>query len=71
MFKKILLGIGLFLVASIAAVARAPRSEDEEELDEDALGEIDPNAPLEVLNDDTTEDDTSNDEDSEDVSTEE
>ena len=46
--------------ASIAAVARAPRSEDEEELDEDALGEIDPNAPLEVLNDDTTED-TSND----------
>ena len=70
MFKKILLGIGLFLVASIAAVARAPRSEDEEELDEDALGEIDPNAPLEVLNYDTIED-TSNDEDSEDVSTEE
>ena len=63
--------INLKGTASIAAVARAPRSEDEEELDEDALGEIDPNAPLEVLNDDTTEDDTSNDEDSEDVSTEE
>ena len=62
--------INLKGTASIAAVARAPRSEDEEELDEDALGEIDPNAPLEVLNDDTTED-TSNDEDSEDVSTEE
>ena len=62
--------INLKGTASIAAVARAPRSEDEEELDEDALGEIDPNAPLEVLNDDTIED-TSNDEDSEDVSTEE
>jgi DNA gyrase subunit A len=62
--------INLKGTASIAAVARAPRSEDEEELDEDALGEIDPNAPLEVLNDDTTED-TSNDEDSEDVITEE
>lgn len=42
--------------ASIAAVARAPRSEDEEELDEEALGEIDPNAPIEVLNDDLTDD---------------
>jgi DNA gyrase subunit A len=62
--------INLKGTASIAAVARAPRSEDEEELDEDALGEIDPNAPLEVLNDDTIED-TSNDEDSEDVSIEE
>ena len=62
--------INLKGTASIAAVARAPRSEDEEELDEEALAEIDPNAPLEVLNDDTTED-TSNDEDSEDVSTEE
>jgi len=62
--------INLKGTASIAAVARAPRSEDEEELDEDALGEIDPNVPLEVLNDNTTED-SSEDEDSEDLSTEE
>jgi DNA gyrase subunit A len=56
--------------ASIAAVARAPRSEDEEELDEEALGEIDPNAPVEVLNDDLTED-TSVDEEESEESTEE
>lgn len=62
--------INLKGTASIAAVARAPRSEDEEELDEDALAEIDPNAPVEVLNDDITED-TSSDEELEDDSTEE
>jgi DNA gyrase subunit A len=48
--------INLKGTASIAAVARAPRSEDEDELDEEALAEIDPNAPIEVLNDDLTED---------------
>ena len=62
--------INLKGTASIAAVARAPRSEDEEELDEEALAEIDPNAPVEVLNDDMTED-TSSDEELEDDSTEE
>ncbi len=62
--------INLKGTASIAAVARAPRSEDEEELDEEALGEIDPNAPVEILNDDITED-SSTDEDSEDINTEE
>jgi len=62
--------INLKGTASIAAVARAPRSEDEDELDEDALGEIDPNAPVEILNEDTTED-SSIDEDSEDVNIEE
>jgi DNA gyrase subunit A len=62
--------INLKGTASIAAVARAPRSEDEEELDEEALAEIDPNAPVEVLNDDITED-TSNDEELEQDSTEE
>jgi DNA gyrase subunit A len=62
--------INLKGTASIAAVARAPRSEDEDELDEEALAEIDPNAPVEVLNDDITED-TSNDEELEDDSTEE
>ncbi len=48
--------INLKGTASIAAVARAPRSEGEDELDEEALAEIDPNAPIEVLNDDLTED---------------
>ena len=62
--------INLKGTASIAAVARAPRSEDEEELDEETLAEIDPNAPIEVLNDDIIEDTTS-DEELEDDSTEE
>ena len=58
--------------ASIAAVARAPRSEDEDEMDEEALAEIDPNAPIEVLNDDLTEDASEEEEESdEEESTEE
>jgi DNA gyrase subunit A len=59
--------------ASIAAVARAPRSEDEDEMDEEALAEIDPNAPIEVLNDDLTEDasDEEEEESDEEESTEE
>ena len=63
--------INLKGTASIAAVARAPRSEDEEDLDEDALGEIDPNAPLEVLNDDITDDTSNEEEEAGDDSTEE
>lgn len=62
--------INLKGTASIAAVARAPRSEDEEELDEEALAEIDPNAPVEILDDETTEDTSSNEELEEDSSEE-
>jgi len=62
--------INLRGTASIAAVARAPRSEDEEELDEEALAEIDPNAPVEILDDETTEDTSSNEELEEDSSEE-
>ena len=48
--------------ASIAAVARAPRSEDEEELDEETLNEIDLNAAPETLEDASNEEETSADE---------
>ena len=48
--------------ASIAAVARAPRSEDEEELDEETLNEIDLNAAPENLEDASNEEETSADE---------
>ncbi len=57
--------------ASIAAVARAPRSEDEEEMDEEALAEIDPNAPIEVLNDDLTEESSNDEEETEEEAGEE
>ncbi len=48
--------------ASIAAVARAPRSEDEEELDEETLNEIDLNAAPETLEDNSNEEETGSDE---------
>ncbi|MBP6458908.1 MAG: DNA gyrase subunit A [Crocinitomicaceae bacterium] len=48
--------------ASIAAVARAPRSEDEEELDEETLNEIDLNAAPENLEDASNEEGKSADE---------
>jgi len=43
--------INLKGTSAIAAVARVPRSEDEEELDEEAIAQIDPNAPLDTLED--------------------
>ncbi len=58
--------INLKGTASIAAVARAPRSEDEDEMDEEALAEIDPNAPIEVLNDELTEETSEEEEESDD-----
>jgi DNA gyrase subunit A len=51
--------INLKGTSAIAAVARVPRSEDEDELDEEAIALIDPNAPLDTLDDiveDTLED---------------
>jgi DNA gyrase subunit A len=63
--------INLKGTASIAAVARAPRSEDEDEMDEETLGEIDPNAPVEVLNDDLSEDTSEEEDDATEESTEE
>ena len=48
--------------ASIAAVARAPRSEDEEELDEETLSEIDLNAAPDTLEDISNEEETGSDE---------
>jgi DNA gyrase subunit A len=48
--------------ASIAAVARAPRSEDEEDLDEEILNEIDPNAPADDVIENTSDDITDSEE---------
>ena len=51
--------INLKGTSAIAAIARVPRSEDEDELDEEAIALIDPNAPLDTLDDiveDTLED---------------
>lgn len=59
--------INLKGTSAIAAVARVPRSEDEDELDEEAIALIDPNAPLDTL-DDIVEDTL---EDEEDTTTEE
>ena len=59
--------INLKGTSAIAAVARVPRSEDEDELDEEAIALIDPNAPLDTL-DDVIEDSL---EDEEDITSEE
>jgi DNA gyrase subunit A len=54
--------INLKGTSAIAAVARVPRSEDEDELDEEAIALIDPNAPLDTL-DDIVEDSLEDEED--------
>ena len=59
--------INLKGTSAIAAVARVPRSEDEDELDEEVIALIDPNAPLDTL-DDVIEDSL---EDEEDITSEE
>jgi DNA gyrase subunit A len=54
--------INLKGTSAIAAVARVPRSEDEDELDEEVIALIDPNAPLDTL-DDIVEDSLEDEED--------